>query len=613
MATDLPPLRFITCGSVDDGKSTLIGRLLHETKCVFEDQLTALESDSRQYGTQGERIDFALLTDGLQAEREQGITIDVAYRFFASPKRRFIVADTPGHEQYTRNMATGASTAELAVILVDVRKGVLTQTMRHARIVAMMGIKHVVLAVNKIDLVDFSEPEFNAVVDRFSSFSASLGFSTVTAIPVSGLEGDNVASASSRMPWYGGMCLIDVLDSIDTRIPAAGQPLSMPVQWVNRPDSDFRGFCGRIAQGSVRSGDRVRVLPSGLETTIKEIVVWQGNVASAEQGDSITVTLTDEVDVCRGDVIAAADEPPQVADQFEARLLWMAEQPLVSGRPYLLKLHNVEVTATVSQIKYREDVNSGARLAARSLAFNEIGTVNVSLGRPVVFAPYTSNRILGGFILIDKLSHDTVGAGMIDFALRRADNIHWQSIEVNRAARAEIKGQKPCCVWFTGLSGSGKSTIANQLDKQLHSAGYHTYVLDGDNVRHGLNRDLGFTEADRVENIRRIAEVSRLMVDAGLIVLVSFISPFKSERAMARELFAPDEFMEVFVSTPLAECERRDPKGLYKKARRGEIPNFTGIDSIYEAPENPEIILNTESSQIHECAAKIFKQLNKKC
>lgn len=600
-----PTLRFITCGSVDDGKSTLIGRLLHESKSIFDDQMTALASDSRQFGTQGEKIDFALLVDGLQAEREQGITIDVAYRFFATDKRRFIVADTPGHEQYTRNMATGASTADLAIILIDARKGVLTQTRRHSRIVAMMGIRQVILAVNKMDLVAFDPTVFAGIVAEFHEFAKNFGFTVVQAIPLSALDGDNIMTASPQTPWYDGPSLMDYLDNVDVVSVASAMTgdFRLPVQWVNRPNLDFRGFCGRIAQGAVRPGDAVRILPSGVMSRVKEIVVKSGSQDRASAGESVTLTLCDEVDVSRGDMIAAAANPPQVSDQFEVRLLWMSEKPLVAGRPYLLKMHSKEVTATVTTIKYREDVNSGAHLAAKSLALNEIAVVNLSTSQPVAFEPYSQNRILGGLILIDKFTYETVGAGMIDFALRRATNIHWQSLEVNQAARAAIKHQQPSCIWFTGLSGSGKSTIANLLEKRLLSEGRHTYLLDGDNVRHGLNRDLGFTEADRVENIRRIAEVAKLMVDAGLIVLVSFISPYRAERRMARELFPAGEFIEVFVDTPLEECERRDPKGLYAKARRGELKNFTGIDSSYEAPENPEIHLRSS-----ELAAEMSMQ-----
>jgi bifunctional enzyme CysN/CysC len=604
---DRAPLRFITCGSVDDGKSTLIGRLLHESKGIFEDQMEALERDSRQYGTQGDQVDFALLVDGLQAEREQGITIDVAYRFFATAKRRYIVADTPGHEQYTRNMATGASTAELAILLVDARKGVVTQTRRHARIVAMMGTRHVVLAVNKMDLVGFSEAAFKKIVEDFKA--CGHGFSTVGAIPLSALEGDNVVAISPRMPWYLGPSLLDHLDSVEPDAEDAGRPFRLPVQWVNRPNLDFRGFCGHIAQGRVKPGDAVRILPSGALTRVKAIVAFEGDQAQAQSGDAVTLTLTDEVDVSRGDMIASAEGSPQVADQFEARVLWMSEHPLMAGRPYLIKLHSKEVSGTVTLIKHREDVNTGAFLAAKSLGLNEIGLVNLSLSQPVPFEPYEANRSLGAFILIDKLTLETAGAGMIDFALRRATNIHWQALEVDKEARARQMGQEPRCIWFTGLSGSGKSTLANLLEKRLHAQGRHTFILDGDNVRHGLNRDLGFTEADRVENIRRVAEVARLMADAGLIVLVSFISPFRSERRMARELFAEGEFLEVFVDTPLEECERRDAKGLYAKARRGELENFTGIGSAYEPPERPEIRLQGDALAPEACVDRILQAL----
>jgi bifunctional enzyme CysN/CysC len=602
-------LRFITCGSVDDGKSTLIGRLLHESKSVYDDQLRALEADSRVYGTQGARIDYALLLDGLQAEREQGITIDVAYRFFASQRRRFIVADTPGHPQFTRNMATGASTASLAVILVDARRGLLDQTRRHSRIVAMMGVPQVVLAVNKMDLESYSQDVFARIADEYRRFAEPLGFRHIEAIPVSALEGDNVFARSERMPWHRGPTLMHHLDTVEIAAAATGGAFRMPVQWVNRRGADFRGYCGRVAAGTVRAGDRVRVLPSGVETRVDAVLAGFHAPTAASSGDSVTLTLADNVDLARGDVLAAADDPPQAADQFEARVLWMSEHALVAGRPYLLKLHAAETTASVTAIKYREDVETGAHLAAKSLALNEIGVVNLSTSRPLVFEPYAANRTLGGFILIDKLTFETVAAGMIDFALRRASNIHWQAVDVNKAARAGALHQTPRCIWFTGLSGSGKSTIANLLEKRLHASGRHTYLLDGDNVRHGLNRDLGFTEADRVENIRRVAEVAKLMVDAGLIVLVSFISPFRSERRMARELFAPGEFVEVFLDTPLEECERRDPKGLYAKARRGELKNFTGIDSAYEAPEAPELTLRTKTTPPEECVRHILGRI----
>ncbi len=603
-------LRFITCGSVDDGKSTLIGRLLFESKAIFDDQLASLASDSRQYGTQGEKMDLALLVDGLQAEREQGITIDVAYRFFATDRRRFIVADTPGHEQYTRNMATGASTADLAVILIDARKGVLTQTRRHSRIVSMMGIRHVVLAVNKMDLVGFDQGVFDAIVEDYLAFARSLpDVMDVLPIPVNGLDGDNVLERSARMPWYGGPTLMAHLDTVEPVTVQASSGLRLPVQWVNRPNLDFRGFCGRLVAGSVCPGDAVRVLPSGVLTQVKE--VWAGfqRVEQAGAGDAVTLTLADEVDVSRGDVLAAADQPPEVADQFEVRLLWMSEAPMVPGRQYLIKLATREVTATVTAIKHLEDVNSGAHLAARSLHLNDIAVAKLSTSAPVVFEAYRDNRTLGSFILVDKLTFETVGAGMIDFALRRSSNIHWQALEINQAKRAEQKGQTARCIWLTGLSGSGKSTVASLLEKRLHALGRHTYVLDGDNVRHGLNRDLGFTEADRVENIRRVAEVARLMVDAGLMVVVRFISPFRSERRMARSLFAPGEFMEVFVDAPLAVCEGRDVKGLYAKARAGLLQNFTGIDSPYEAPECPEVHLLAAELDPEACVARIVSAL----
>ena len=602
-------LRFITCGSVDDGKSTLIGRLLYESKAIFDDQLASLESESRQYGTQGEKIDLALLVDGLQAEREQGITIDVAYRFFATNKRRFIVADTPGHEQYTRNMATGASTANVAVILIDARKGILTQTRRHSRIVAMMGIQHVVLAINKMDLVNFSKTTFDQLVADYQNFAVGFGFGEIAAIPLSGLEGDNVLQASAQTPWYKGPTLMAYLDTVPLVAADAAVNFRMPVQWVNRPNLDFRGFCGRIAEGAIRPGDSVRVLPSGVKTRVKTIIAGCREVALAQSGEAITLTLTDEVDASRGDVLVTGEAPLEVADQFEAKLLWMSEQAMAPGRQYLIKLACKEATATITEIKYRVDVNSGSHLAAKTLGLNEIATVNLSTSAPMVFAPYDQSRTLGGFILIDKLSFETVGAGMIDFALRRASNIHWQSLEINKATRAVQKHQTAKCIWFTGLSGSGKSTIANLLEKRLHAASQHTYLLDGDNVRHGLNRDLGFTDADRIENIRRVAEVAKLMVDAGLVVLVSFISPFISERRMARELFEEGEFIEVYVDTPIEECERRDVKGLYVKARNGDLKNFTGIDSPYEVPEAPDIRLQTALQSPDASVDQILREL----
>jgi len=546
------------------------------------------------------------LVDGLQAEREQGITIDVAYRFFATDQRRFIVADTPGHEQYTRNMATGASTADLAVILIDARKGVLTQTRRHSRIVAMMGIRHVVLAVNKMDLVGFSEATYNSIVEDYRAFANGFGFVSAQAIPLSGLDGDNVLQRSGQTPWYSGPSLMQYLDAVNVRDARERHAFRMSVQWVNRPNLDFRGFCGRIAEGSVRPGDEVRVLPSGVKTRVKSVIAGFEEMDAGHLGDAITLTLADEVDASRGDVLVATDAPPEVADQFEAKLLWMTEHAMSPGRQYLMKLAYKEVTATVTDIKYREDVNTGAHLAAKTLGLNEIATVNLSTSAPLVFEPYCVNRVLGSFILVDKLTFETVGAGMIDFALRRASNIHWQALELNKASRATQKHQQPKCIWFTGLSGSGKSTIANLLEKRLHAEGKHTYLLDGDNLRHGLNRDLGFTEADRVENIRRVAEVAKLMVDAGLVVLVSFISPFRSERRMARELFAEGEFLEIFVDTPIEECEKRDVKGLYAKARRGDLQNFTGIDSPYEAPEAPELRLPTTHMSAEVCVDQIL-------
>jgi bifunctional enzyme CysN/CysC len=606
-------LRFITCGSVDDGKSTLIGRLLHESKSIFDDQLKALETDSKQYGTQNEKIDFALLVDGLQAEREQGITIDVAYRFFATDRRRFIVADTPGHEQYTRNMATGASTAQLAILLIDARKGVLTQTRRHSRIVGMMGIRHVVLAINKMDLVGFDHAVFAKIEAVYREFVQGQDFATIQAIPLSALEGDNVMQPGSQMPWYAGPTLLQYLDTVQALTPDTGTrpELRLPVQRVTRPDLNFRGFCGRVAEGTVRPGDCVCVLPSGHSSVVKDVFAGRDPCAVAGPGDAVTLTLADELDVSRGDVIVTVDRPAEVADQFEARVLWMGEQPLLLGRSYLLKLHAKEVTATITAIKYQEDVNSGAHLAAKTLELNAIAVVNLSTGEPVVFEPYALNRTMGGFILIDKLNFQTVGAGMIVFALRRAANIYPQVLEIKKASRAKLLGQTPRCIWFTGLSGSGKSTIANLLEQRLYAQGLATYLLDGDNVRHGLNRDLGFTEADRVENIRRVSEVAKLMVDAGMIVLVSFISPYAAERSIARSLFVEGEFIEVYVDTPLAECERRDAKGLYAKARAGMLKNFTGIDSAYQAPEAPEIHLHPAAISAEACADEIAGVLSR--
>jgi bifunctional enzyme CysN/CysC len=603
-------LRFITCGSVDDGKSTLIGRLLYDSKMIFEDQLAALEADSRRVGTQGGDIDFALLVDGLAAEREQGITIDVAYRFFATDKRKYIVADTPGHEQYTRNMVTGASTADLAVILIDARKGVLTQTRRHSFLVHRLGIERVVLAVNKMDLVGFDQAIFDLIVSDYRAFADQLGIGEVLAIPISGLRGDNIATRSELTPWYGGPTLIDHLDSVEIdQDRRASGPFRMAVQWVNRPNLDFRGFSGQVDAGLVRPGDLVRVLPSGRESRVARIVTRDGDLPLAVAGQSVTLTLADEIDCSRGDLIAAAAAPVEVADQFETTLVWMAAEPLIPGRTYWLKLGARTVSATVTELKYKINVNSLEHLAARQLELNEIAVANVSLAQPAPFEPYTANHDLGGFILIDRLTNATVGAGMIHYALRRSHNIHWQAVDVTKASRAAALGQKPAVLWFTGLSGAGKSTIANLVEKKLHAHGRRTYLLDGDNVRHGLNRDLGFTEAERVENIRRVSEVARLMADAGLIVLVSFISPFRSDRQMARDRQDVGEFAEIFIDAPLAVAEQRDVKGLYAKARRGELKNFTGIDSPYEPPASPEIHIHADRTSAEAAADEIVAWL----
>jgi bifunctional enzyme CysN/CysC len=602
-------LRFITCGSVDDGKSTLIGRLLYESHLVFEDHLAALEADSKKVGTQGGELDFALLVDGLAAEREQGITIDVAYRFFSTERRKFIVADTPGHEQYTRNMVTGASTAQLAVVMIDARKGVLTQTRRHSYLVSLLGITKVVLAVNKLDLVDYSRDVFDSIVEDYRAFAAQIGLTDITAIPMSALRGDNITELSPHTPWFSGPTLIGHLETVEIDDTLQAQPFRMPVQWVNRPDLDFRGFAGQIVGGSIKPGDPIRVLPSGQASTVARIVTMDGDLDEAVAGQSVTITLADEIDVSRGDVLATADSPPSVADQFEAHVIWMGEHEMLPGRPYLLKIGTRTVGVTIAAPKYRVDVNTLEHVAAKTLQLNEIGVCNINLDRPVPFDPYNTNRDMGGFIVIDRLTNTTVGAGLLHFALRRADNVHWQAIEVNKDAHARLKGQQPAVVWFTGLSGSGKSTIANVVERKLHEQGRHTYLLDGDNVRHGLNKDLGFTDADRVENIRRVAEVAALMADAGLIVLVSFISPFRAERQMARERLAPAEFVEVFVDTPLAVAEERDPKGLYKKARRGELANFTGIDSPYEPPEHPELSIDTSATSAEDAADVIIEHL----
>jgi bifunctional enzyme CysN/CysC len=604
-------LRFITCGSVDDGKSTLIGRLLYDSKMIFEDQLAALEADSKKVGTQGGELDLALLVDGLAAEREQGITIDVAYRFFSTDRRKFIVADTPGHEQYTRNMVTGGSTADLAVILIDARKGVLVQTRRHSYLVSLLGIRKVVLAINKMDLVDYSKDVFERIVAEYTAFAERIGLKDIVAIPVSGLKGDNVTSPSDHTPWYHGPTLMAYLETVEIEDQLQQRPFRMPVQWVNRPNLDFRGFAGTIVSGTVAPGEKLRVLPSGRESQVVRIVTMDGDLEQAVAGQSVTITLADEIDVSRGDVLSTTDGPPGVADQFDVTIIWMADEPMLPGRPYWMKIGTKVVTATITEPKYKVNVNTLEHLAAKKLDLNEIGVCNLSLDQPIAFDPYTENRDTGGFILIDRLTNSTVGAGLVHFALRRSQNIHWQALDVNKAARAGIKGQKPCVLWLTGLSGAGKSTIANLVEKQLLALGRHTYLLDGDNVRHGLNRDLGFTDADRVENIRRVAEVAKLMTEAGLIVMVSFISPFRAERRMARSLFEPGEFLEVHVDTPLAVAESRDVKGLYRKARRGELKNFTGIDSPYEPPEHPEIYIDTTHAAAEESATLIVEQLRK--
>jgi bifunctional enzyme CysN/CysC len=604
-------LRFLTCGSVDDGKSTLIGRLLYDSKMIFEDQLAALEADSKKVGTQGGEIDFALLVDGLAAEREQGITIDVAYRFFSTDKRKFIVADTPGHEQYTRNMVTGASTADAAVILIDARKGVLTQTRRHSYLVKLLGIRHVVLAINKMDLVDWSKDVFDSILQEYSEFAEKIGLTKFTPIPMSALRGDNITAHSDAAPWYEGPALLPLLEVLPVEDALREKPFRMPVQWVNRPNLDFRGFSGFVSSGVVKPGDKVKALPSGRESTVERIVTLDGDLEEAVAGQSITLTLMDESDDSRGDILSTAGSPPEVADQFEATIVWFDDDHLLPGRPYLLKLGTRTVQAQVTEPKYKVNVNTLEQLAAKHLELNEIGVCNLALASPIAFDSYADNKDLGGFILIDRVSNRTVGAGMLHFALRRSHNIHWQATDVDKAARARQKGQTGRVVWFTGLSGSGKSTIANMVEKRLHAAGRHTYILDGDNVRHGLNKDLGFTEDDRVENIRRVAEVAKLMVDAGLVVLVSFISPFRAERRMARELMGEGEFVEVFVDTPLNVAESRDVKGLYKKARAGQLKNFTGIDSPYEAPEHPEVHIDTTKTTPEQAAEDLAALLER--
>ena len=603
-------LRFITCGSVDDGKSTLIGRLLYDSKMIFEDQLAALENDSKKVGTQGQQIDFALLVDGLAAEREQGITIDVAYRFFATEKRKFIVADCPGHEQYTRNMVTGASTADMAVILTDARKGVLTQTRRHSFLAKQIGIRHIVLAVNKMDLVDYDQSTFDRIVADYRDFAKQIGIEKFTAIPISGLAGDNITTRSENTAWYEGPVLLEHLETVDLGLDeGAAGPFRLPVQWVNRPNLDFRGFAGQIASGTVKPGDAIRVIPSGKTSTISRIVTFDGDLDEAAAGQSITVTFADEIDCSRGDVICAADDPAEAADQFEATIVWMADEEMLPGRNYIMKIGTQTVSAAVQHPKYRIDVNTMEHLAAKTLGLNDIGVCEFSTDKRVVFAPYAESKDMGGFILIDRMTNATVAAGTIHFALRRAQNVHWQSIDVSRESHAVIKHQQPRVLWFTGLSGSGKSTIANLVEQKLHAMGKHTFILDGDNIRHGLNKDLGFTDADRVENIRRIGEVARLMTDAGLIVLTSFISPFRAERQLARSMMADGEFVEIHVNTPLEVAESRDVKGLYKKARSGELKNFTGIDSPYEPPENPEIVVDTTTMTAEQAAELIVEQV----
>jgi bifunctional enzyme CysN/CysC len=605
-------LRFLTCGSVDDGKSTLIGRLLYDCNAVFDDQMRTLEDESKRIGTTGGDLDLALLVDGLSAEREQGITIDVAYRYFSSPRRSFIVADTPGHEQYTRNMATGASVSDLAIILIDARKGVLVQTRRHSCIAHLLGIRNVVLAVNKMDLVGWSEQVYDAILEDYGLFAGALGIENVVAVPLSARHGDNVVRRGTGAPWYSGPTLLEHLETIEVAPRAENGGFRLPVQWVNRPNQDFRGFSGTVAAGRIAPGDRVVVTASARETTVKRIVSADGDLETASTGDAVTLVLADEVDVSRGDILASANDRPTVADQVAAHVIWMSQEPMLPGRPYIIKCGTATATATVSSLRHKVDVESLDEVAGRTLELNEVGFCNLSFDRPLAFDAYDSNRVTGGFILIDRISNQTVAAGLIRFALRRSTNIHWQAQDIDKTAHAALKGQKPCCLWFTGLSGSGKSTIANLLEKRLYAEGRHTFILDGDNVRHGLNRDLGFTDADRVENIRRASHVAKLMVDAGLIVMVSFISPFRAERRMARELFGTDEFIEIFVDTPLEICEQRDAKGLYKKARAGQLPNFTGISSAYEQPETPELYLAGGSDNPEILVDRVFHYLKAK-
>ncbi len=608
-------LRFITCGSVDDGKSTLIGRLLYDSKMIFEDQLAALEADSKRVGTQGGEIDFALLVDGLAAEREQGITIDVAYRFFSTEKRKFIVADTPGHEQYTRNMVTGASTADLAVILIDARKGVLTQTKRHSYLAHLIGIRNLVLAVNKMDLIGYDQTRYDEILADYTAFAKSIGITAFTPMPISGFKGDNISIASENMPWYNGPTLMEHLESVDVDVDDdQAKPFRMSVQWVNRPNLDFRGFSGQIAAGTVKPGDAIRVLPGGKMSTISRITTLDGDLPQAVAGQSVTLSFADEIDCSRGNVIAAADAPPETADQFETTIVWMDDEPLIVGRSYWLKLGTQMVSATVREPKFQVNVNTMEHLAAKTLELNAIGVAEITTDRAIVFETYAQegaapNKVLGGFILIDKITNATVAAGMLHFSLRRAQNVHWQATDIGRDVHAGLKNQKPAVLWFTGLSGAGKSTIANEVEKALNLMNRHTFLLDGDNIRHGLNKDLGFTEADRIENIRRVGEVAKLMADAGLIVLTAFISPFRAERDMVRSMLPESEFIEIFVDTPLEVAEGRDVKGLYKKARAGNLKNFTGIDSPYEAPLTPEIRVNTVAMTPAEAAEFIVRKI----
>jgi len=605
-------LRFLTCGSVDDGKSTLIGRLLYDCRLLFEDHLAALAADSARFGTTGTALDLALLVDGLQAEREQGITIDVAYRYFATPRRKFIVADTPGHEQYTRNMVTGASTAELAVLLIDARKGLLPQTRRHSHIVALLGIRDVAVVVNKMDAVGWNRAEFERISSEYRALASGLGFTQVLCIPASALHGDNVTRRSDAMRWYDGPTLLEHLETVEVAAAVAGQPFRMPVQWVNRPDSDFRGYCGTVVSGTIRPGDALAVLPGGASVSVARIVTHDGELAEAAAGQAVTLTLAEEVDISRGDVLGAPDARPAVADQFSAHVIWMSKQPMLPGRSYLLQIGTALVPAQVTELKHKVSIDTLERIAAKHLDLNEIGLCNVMVDRAIAFDPYAENRDMGAFILIDRISNATVACGMIDFPLRRATNIHWQTLKIDKRARATLKDQKPCILWLTGLSGAGKSTIANLVEQLLHERGRHTVLLDGDNIRHGLNRDLGFTDDDRVENIRRVAEVAKLMVEAGLIVIVSFISPFRSERRMARSLVGDDEFIEIYVNTPLEICEARDPKGLYKLARAGKLPNLTGVGSAYEPPEWPELVLAAGTQPAEFLAEEVLAALRQR-